>query len=135
MGYRLPFKQLGDLWGATQGRNQPHRGLDFPAAPGSKVRAVVNSKIVQAGFSEQLGFYVICLDAKGIFWGYNHLQTPIEALKLHVGKSVLRGTTIGLVGSTGSASTGPHLHLTASKDSHGNFVGITLNPLTILKGK
>ena len=132
MGYRMPFKVIGDLYGATEGRKQPHRGLDFPQPKGAKVRAVANGTITQVGFSEVLGHYVILLDSKGIFWGFNHLS---DTQGMRHGKRVLRGQIIGLVGSTGSASTGPHLHLTASKDSHGNLVGLTLDPLKVLKGK
>jgi hypothetical protein len=33
--YRMPFKKLGDLYGSTAGRKQPHRGLDFLVKAGS----------------------------------------------------------------------------------------------------
>jgi murein DD-endopeptidase MepM/ murein hydrolase activator NlpD len=131
MHYRMPFKTLGDLYGATEGRNHPHRGLDFPQPIGAKVRAVVSGTITQVGDSPALGKYVILLDHDGIFWGFNHLSSTVD---MRHGKRVRRGQIIGLVGNTGSASTGPHLHLTASKDSHGNFVGLTLDPLKLLKG-
>jgi murein DD-endopeptidase MepM/ murein hydrolase activator NlpD len=129
--YRMPFKKLGDLYGSTAGRKQPHRGLDFPQATGAKVRAVASGTISQVGYSEYLGHYVILLDYDGIFWGFNHLS---DTVGMRHGKRVRRGQVIGLVGNTGSASTGPHLHLTASKDSHGNLVGLTLDPLKLLKG-
>jgi murein DD-endopeptidase MepM/ murein hydrolase activator NlpD len=128
----MPFKQLGDLYGATEGRKQPHRGLDFPQPTGAKVRAVASGTITQVGVSPILGEYVILLDHDGIFWGFNHLS---DTQGMRHGKRVRRGQIIGLVGSTGSASTGPHLHLTASKDSHGNFVGLTIDPLKLMKGK
>jgi len=67
MGYRMPFKQLGDLYGSTTDRAHPHRGLDFPQARGAKVRAVATSTIVDTGFNSVLGRYIIALDVAGIF--------------------------------------------------------------------
>jgi murein DD-endopeptidase MepM/ murein hydrolase activator NlpD len=131
MGYRIPFKTLGDLYGSTKNRPHPHRGLDFPQPRGAKVRAVANSTITDHGFNEALGFYVIVLDKNGIYWGYCHLDT---FGKIRNGQRVMRGYQLGTVGDTGTAANGPHLHLTASHDSHGYMVGLTLDPLKILKG-
>ena len=49
--------------------------------------------------------------------GYCHLQHP----GLPVGTKVKEGETIGLVGNTGSASTGSHCHITVSKHLKGVF--------------
>jgi len=133
MRYRQPFKTLGSLYGAIDEWHKApgHRGLDFIAPLGASVRAVADGTITQVGWSDNLGNYVIMLDTDGIFWGFNHLSST---LKMRHGLRVRKGQRIGLIGSTGSASTGPHLHLTASHDSHGNFVGTQIDPLKLLKG-
>ena len=130
----MPFKTLGSLYGAIDEWHKApgHRGLDFIAPMGARVRAVASGTITRVGWSDNLGNYVILLDQQGIFWGFNHLS---DTKKMSHGKRVRQGQVIGLVGSTGSASTGPHLHLTASNDSHGNFVGMQIDPLKLLKGK
>ena len=131
MSYRQPFKTLGDLYGSTEGRPNAHRGLDFPVKSGSRIRSVEAGIVTANGWSDVLGNYIIVLDKHGIYWGYNHMAKPS---KLKVNKLVRKGSSLGFVGSTGSASTGAHLHLTASKLPNGNFAGATLNPLKILKG-
>jgi murein DD-endopeptidase MepM/ murein hydrolase activator NlpD len=131
MGYRIPFRKIGELYGSTQNRPHPHRGLDFPVKAGSKIGSVANGIVTANGWSDVLGWYAIVKDEAGIYWGYNHLSK----LAVAKGQLVKRGGLIGLVGSTGSASTGAHLHLTASHEANGNFAGVTLDPLKVLKGK
>lgn len=127
----MPFKVIGDLYGATAGRPTPHRGLDFPTKAGSRIRSVEAGIVTANGWSDALGNYIIVLDKGGIYWGFNHLLKPS---KLKVNKLVRKGSSLGFVGSTGFASTGNHLHLTASKLPNGNFAGATLDPLKVLKG-
>ena len=57
-------------------------------------------------------------DGKVWFIGYCHLQ---KAPTLKVGDKVNVGDTVGLVGNTGSASSGPHLHATLSRQVKGVF--------------
>jgi murein DD-endopeptidase MepM/ murein hydrolase activator NlpD len=132
MGYKKPFFKVGDLYGSTANRPHPHRGLDFPVKAGSKIGSVSDGVVTGNGWSDVLGWYVIVKDNAGIYWGYNHLQQASNVAK---GAIVKRGGLVGLVGATGSAATGPHLHLTASKEPNGNFAGETLDPLKVLKGK
>jgi hypothetical protein len=130
MTYKLPFKTLGDLWGTTHGREHAHRGLDFPQKTGTRIKAIAPGTVTGNGFSTVLGFYIIIRDDAGIYWGYNHLA---EAPKNKLDSKVRKGQTIGKVGSTGTAATGPHLHLTTSKIPNGNFAGETINPLTLMR--
>jgi murein DD-endopeptidase MepM/ murein hydrolase activator NlpD len=132
MRYKKPFLKIGELYGSTHNRPHPHRGLDFPVKAGSKIGSTSAGVVTATGWSDVLGWYAIVKDQVGIYWGYNHM---LKASTLTKGQVVKRGGLIGLVGSTGSASTGPHLHLTASKEANGNFAGETLDPLKVLKGK
>jgi murein DD-endopeptidase MepM/ murein hydrolase activator NlpD len=63
--------------------------------------------------------------------GYSHLQKP----GLAIGTKVLAGETIGLCGSSGSASSGPHLHLTVSREVKGIFgpTSVKEDPIEFVK--
>ncbi|OJH35940.1 M23 family metallopeptidase [Cystobacter ferrugineus] len=50
------------------------------------------------------------------------------------GAKVKKGAEIGEVGSTGSCSTGNHLHLTMSKTDTGFMHGDTMDPLNYIHG-
>jgi murein DD-endopeptidase MepM/ murein hydrolase activator NlpD len=63
--------------------------------------------------------------------GYCHLQKP----GLEVGTKVKAGDTVGLVGNTGSASSGPHLHMTVSREVKGVFgpTSVKEDPIAFVK--
>ena len=132
MKYRAPFNVLGDLYGSTVNRPHPHRGVDYPVAKGSKIRAVATGTIVDVTWNDALGNVVVLLDQAGIYWGFCHLDATAKGIR--AGKRVFRGALLGTVGQTGTAATGPHLHLTASQTAHGYMVGLTLDPLKVMKG-
>ena len=107
---------------------QPHSGVDFAQREGTPIPALDRGTIVLQQFSKVLGnvsvLRVLGHDPKNkkekrelFYIGYCHLQHP----GLAVGTKVNEGDTIGLVGNTGSASTGAHLHMTVSKLVKGVF--------------
>jgi murein DD-endopeptidase MepM/ murein hydrolase activator NlpD len=105
---------------------QPHSGVDFAMPEGTAIPALDRGTIVLRQYSKVLGnvsvLRVLGYDPgkkkKELFYiGYCHLK----AEGLPVGTKVNEGDIIGLVGNTGSASTGPHLHLTVSKQLKGVF--------------
>jgi murein DD-endopeptidase MepM/ murein hydrolase activator NlpD len=100
---------------------QPHSGVDFAQREGTPIPALDRGTIVLQQFSKVLGnvsvLRVMGNDKKLYYIGYCHLQHP----GLAVGTKVNEGDTIGLVGNTGSASTGAHLHMTVSKLVKGVF--------------
>jgi murein DD-endopeptidase MepM/ murein hydrolase activator NlpD len=100
---------------------QPHSGLDFAMPIGTPIPALANGTIVLNQESKVLGHVVVLriMDAqkKLAYIGYSHLQKP----GLEVGTKVKEGETIGLVGNSGGASSGPHLHLTVSREVKGIF--------------
>jgi len=95
--------------GVANGR---HSGIDLANCIGTPVYAVNNAKVVFAGNMYQTGLTVVLYHGLDLFTSYGHLS----ALKVKEGDEILRGTKIGLMGSTG-LSTGSHLHFTVRVNS------------------
>jgi murein DD-endopeptidase MepM/ murein hydrolase activator NlpD len=100
---------------------QAHSGVDFAMPVGTPIPALANGTIVINAESKVLGHVVVLriMDkAKKLkYIGYCHLDKP----GLPVGTKVKEGETVGLVGNTGSASSGPHLHITVSDQIKGVY--------------
>src|SRR2546430_16450584 len=75
------------------------------AAFGAPVQVASTGKVTIAGWQRGYGNVVYVYHCNGLSTRYGHLSK----IEVRVGDSVMRGQTIGLVGSTGR-STGPHLH-------------------------
>ena len=88
------------------GKKALHAGIDIGARKGTEVRAPASGKVVVAAYDGRMGKFIRIDHGYGIETTYGHLA------KIHVkyGDRVHRGDLIGLVGSTGKFSTGPHLH-------------------------
>jgi len=109
---------------------QPHSGVDF-APKGSNggktaIPAVASGTVKLVQWSNVLGWVLVqtvwdVKKKKAAYVGYCHLK---DEPKLKVGDKVKEGDTIGIMGTTGSASSGIHLHLTISWKLKGVF-GIT----------
>ncbi len=84
-----------------------HRGVDFAAPTGTKVRASADGKVVFSGRQNGYGNVVILEHGGRYSTLYAHLSRI--STDVRVGTRVSQGDTIGLVGATGWA-TGPHLH-------------------------
>ena len=82
-----------------------HAGMDFSANVGTPVYATGNGTVQKAGWE---GLYGNCIDINHGF-GYVTRYAHLSKIDVKVGRKVVRGETIGKVGSTGK-STGPHLH-------------------------
>jgi murein DD-endopeptidase MepM/ murein hydrolase activator NlpD len=114
---------------------QPHSGVDWARPEGTPIPAIANGTIVLQQFSKVLGnvsvLRVMGNDQKLYYIGYCHLK----AEGLEVGQKVKEGDTIGFVGNTGSASSGPHLHLTISREVKGVFgpTSIKQDPIEFIK--
>jgi murein DD-endopeptidase MepM/ murein hydrolase activator NlpD len=97
---------IGDRFGAPRQGGRRHQGLDFPVAYGTRVGAAGRGTTIFAG--QNFGGYgnlVVIQHRLGYTTWYAHLSS----ITTWVGESVVGGTRIGYVGSTGY-STGPHLH-------------------------
>jgi murein DD-endopeptidase MepM/ murein hydrolase activator NlpD len=139
---KLPFsfKKITGRFGTLseyRRRNnmQPHSGVDFAMPEGTPIPAIANGTVVLNQFSKVLGHVLVqrVMGKDGLlyFVGYCHLKA--EGLK--TGTRVKLGESIGLVGNTGSASTGAHLHMTVSKELKGVFgpTSVKIDPIQFIK--
>lgn len=112
--YPFPLDTITTDFGAVDSAHpNPHRGTDF-APGGLPIPAVSDGVVVRDERQAGLGNVVTVRADDGIFWACSHMaaRTPFN-----VGDRVARGDTVGVVGNTGSLSTGRHLHFTMSPSS------------------
>lgn len=82
-----------------------HKGVDYGAPIGTRVRSTADGQVVFAGQQGGYGNLVILRHAGGIETVYGHLSK----ISVKRGEKIHQDDTVGLVGMTGAA-TGPHLH-------------------------
>ena len=157
---RLPFPEntITGHYGTTSDYRkahgmQPHSGTDFAPA-GSRngktvIPAVGSGTIKIVRWSSVLGWNIVqtvwdVKKKKAAYVGYSHLKCNThginckgghdasEALSLKVGDKVKEGDPIGLMGTTGSASSGVHLHLTISWQEKGIY-GVTTDKFDFIE--
>jgi murein DD-endopeptidase MepM/ murein hydrolase activator NlpD len=146
---RLPFPEntITGVYGSMsefRRKNglQAHSGTDFAPAGSNRgktpIPAVGNGTVRLTQWSAVLGWVLVhtvwdVKKKKAAFVGYSHLSCkthgvnckgghPVaQALDLKIGDKVKEGQTIGIMGNTGSATSGVHLHLTISWTEKGVF--------------
>jgi len=108
----LEFSRISS--GFSKGRFHPvlqswraHKGIDYAAPTGSKVRATAEGKVAFAGRQGGYGNVIMLEHEDKYTTVYGHLSR--FAKDVNAGDKVEQGQVIGYVGSTGLA-TGPHLH-------------------------
>ncbi len=119
VGYGTPFGKAGPMWSSGY-----HTGLDFPAPTGTFVKSVAMGRVLRTGSGGPYGHHVEVNHGGGLTSFYAHLSRILTS----AGKAVMRGDTIGRVGSTGNSS-GPHLHLEARKN------GKPVDPMPYLRAR
>jgi len=84
-----------------------HRGVDYAAARGTRIKASGDGKIDFIGRKGGYGKTIVLRHGATYTTLYAHMSRFARGLRR--GKRVTQGQTIGYIGSTGLA-TGPHLH-------------------------
>lgn len=95
-----------------------HYGIDISAQEGEPVVAPAPGEVVFSDWTLTGGNTLIIVHPGDFMTVYKHCERVLVA----VGAMVTRGEAIALVGSTGTTSTGPHLHFELWHD------GKNLNP-------
>ncbi len=99
-----------------------HKGVDYGAPTGTKVRATADATVAVAGKQGGYGNVVILQHGGSNSTVYGHLSAFANGVRQ--GSRVKQGDVIGYVGATGMA-TGPHLHYEF------RVAGVQRNPLTV----
>lgn len=121
----------GDVFGATAGRDNPHRGQDYKRPAGSKVVAYETCTVVDSDLkSSVLGYSVVARRARdGLFIGWAHLLVGTRPAN---GTVLQPGDQVGLVAGPndyhGSAWTGPHIHTTEGPTAGHIYSGTVTDP-------
>jgi murein DD-endopeptidase MepM/ murein hydrolase activator NlpD len=146
---RLPFPEntiTGTFGSMSDYRRkhglQPHSGVDFAPKDSNRgktaIPAIGNGTVRLIQFSQVLGWILVhtiwdTKKKKAAYVGYSHLSCKAHginckgghdaslALDLKVGQRVTEGQPVGIMGNTGSASSGVHLHVTMSWQEKGIF--------------
>ena len=84
-----------------------HKGIDYPAAINTPVRATRGGVVAFRGWAGGYGRLVRLTHGRGLETRYAHLDRWPPGLR--VGVTISTGQIIGYVGQSGQA-TGPHLH-------------------------
>lgn len=95
-----------------------HYGIDLSTGWGNPIFSVGSGTVVQSGWKYGgYGYSVMVNHGDGWITLYAHASKVL----VNVGQKVAAGDRIALVGSTGF-STGPHLHLSVTRNDFGNWV-------------
>ena len=96
-----------------------HPYLDITAPAGSLVMSALDGTVIFSGWNDETGYTIEVQHNGNIVTIYKHCQKLLKK----TGDKVSAGTTIALVGNTGSLTTGDHLHFELWHD------GTPLNPI------
>lgn len=120
------YANIGDRFGATSGRPNPHRGQDYPWGAGTEIPVFTEMLIIAVYYHSGLGNVVVAQTAEGAYIGFCHL---LRASEWKPGQVIRAGQIIGLVGNTGTLSAGNHLHMTTSWTSQRPESGAVFDPV------
>ena len=104
------------------GRAALHTGLDFPAEPGTPIRAAAGGVVLDVSVHPEYGQTLELDHGNSLSTLYAHLRRSL----VKPGDIVRRGQVIAEVGNSGR-STGPHLHFEVRRN------GVAVNPLGYLR--
>lgn len=134
MAWQMPLRgkyNYGPLFGVVDNWHpNGHRGTDYNGFKAGTPYYAVNDGVIAVVKTSAILGNVVVLQVGKHFFGYCHMQKPCA---LKVGTKVTAGQVIGLAGTTGSASSGVHLHLTLSLSANGVFGGKVFDADAFLK--
>jgi murein DD-endopeptidase MepM/ murein hydrolase activator NlpD len=90
----------------SQKMSASHPAVDIVTKAGEPVKSILDGRVIFSEYSKSSGFTMIIYHNSQFISVYKHLQNTSKK----PGERVKVGEVIGLVGNTGTHSTGPHLH-------------------------
>lgn len=139
----MPFNAS---WTKYYNATKPHRGVDiapWPGSAGRPVRAPINGDVTHVGSHPAAGLELVITGSVPYDWGANDLNgqyvgfaanepfhirmTHHSQLKVDEHQLVAAGDVVAYIGSTGSHTTGPHVHLEIRKGNYDD--GKVVDPL------
>lgn len=101
-----PGACLSSSYGSRDGRL--HKGLDYQSDPPGPVLAAGAGKVLESGYRDDYGRYVLIDHGSGVYTRYAHFS-DIRSAAI-VGAKVGLGTELGTMGNTASYRIPIHLH-------------------------
>lgn len=95
-----------DGFNSLRGRDL-HAGVDLATPLGTPVKSPIDGEIIGVGATAAGGNYVKVRGGNGDVWYFGHLSRANVA----IGDRVRRGQIVARSGATGTAVTGPHVHV------------------------
>ncbi len=90
----------------SQIMSSEHPAVDIVTRPNEPIKSILDGRVIFSEYSKTSGFTVIIYHNGQFISVYKHLQSVAKK----AGERVKVGENIGIVGNTGTHSTGPHLH-------------------------
>jgi murein DD-endopeptidase MepM/ murein hydrolase activator NlpD len=103
------------------GERRFHNGIDIAGSFGAPIGAALEGRVIETGFNNTSGNYVVVAHAGGYVTSYAHMSL----IRVKQGQWVNEAQRLGDIGSTGY-STGNHLHFSISR------WGKSINPIMLL---
>ena len=129
--------QLVDSFDEPRDGSRRHHAIDILAPRGTPVLAADDGKVLRVSWNSAGGNTVYATDAESrVVYYYAHLDHYREGLA--AGMPLMKGDTIGFVGTTGNAPKDiPHLHFQIMRMPHDGkyWNGEPINPFSILRAE
>jgi murein DD-endopeptidase MepM/ murein hydrolase activator NlpD len=117
--FSSPVKgQISDFYDPKE----KHYAIDIAVKKETPVKAAADGTVIFTGFTADTGFVIIIEHPKNFITVYKHNET----LHKEQGDLVKSGEVIAIAGSTGTLTTGPHLHFELWND------GFPINPINYI---
>ncbi len=124
------LQTFGYYKGMTMNGTNRHWGVDFGMPTGTKIKALTDGKVTQAGWVNGGGGNQVTIEEPGGKWFQWYMHMMNGGVKVKKGQRVKAGDLLGLSGNTGSSNT-PHLHIQRMKGYPSNDTAV--DPMSWLK--